>query len=67
MASWSVKPTIKIAANAKLGLELRKRFNRGGTDIGVSRARQLVAQERLSPADIKSMYSYFAVMKSTSK
>ncbi len=49
MASWSVKPTKKIAANAKLGLELRERFNRGGTDIGVNRARQLVAQERLSP------------------
>ncbi len=60
MTSWSVKPTEKMASNAKLGLELRERFNRGGTEIGVNRARQLAARESLSPADIKSMYSYFA-------
>jgi len=55
-----LKPTLKMAANARLGLELRERFGRGGTDIGVRRARALVEREELGPDDIKSMYSYFA-------
>lgn len=54
------KPTQKIAANAKKGLELRKQFSRGGTDVGVKRAEQLAKQSELTEADIKSMHSYFA-------
>lgn len=49
-----------MAENAGLGLELREQFGRGGTDVGVRRARQLMAREALDPRDIKSMYSYFA-------
>jgi hypothetical protein len=60
MAQGAFKPTAKMAANAKLGLGLRGKFRRGGTDVGVRRAKQLAAREELSPADIKSMYSYFA-------
>jgi hypothetical protein len=60
MTNGSFRPTEKMAANAKLGLELRERFGRGGTEVGVARARQLAAREELTPADIKSMYSYFA-------
>ena len=59
MASTMI-PTAKMAANARLGLELRDKFKRGGTDVGVRRAGQLSAREALGPADIKSMYSYFA-------
>ncbi len=54
------KPTLKMAANAKLGLELRERFNRGGTGVGVARAGQLARRDELSEADIKAMHSYFA-------
>lgn len=54
------KPTAKIAANAKKGLELRDEFGRGGTDVGVRRAEQLAAQEDLTAEDVKSMHSYFA-------
>ena len=54
------KPTLKMAANAKLGLELREQFGRGGTDVGVRRARGLANRQDLGPDDIKSMYSYFA-------
>ncbi|HVF94091.1 MAG TPA: hypothetical protein VM900_07225 [Sphingomonas sp.] len=54
------KPTIKMAANAKRGLKLRAQFDRGGTDVGVARAEQLVARADLTAADIKSMASYFA-------
>jgi hypothetical protein len=54
------KPTAKMAANARHGLELREKFDRGGTDVGVRRAEQLAAREMLGEADIKSMHSYFA-------
>jgi hypothetical protein len=54
------KPNAKMAANAKKGLKLREEFGRGGTDVGVKRAEQLAAQKALSPADVKSMHSYFA-------
>ena len=54
------KPTIKMAANARLGLRLREQFRRGGTEIGVRRAQQLADRRELEPRDIKSMYSYFA-------
>ena len=60
MAARSFVPTVKMAANAKLGLELRARFGRGGTEVGVRRARQLIARAQLEPAEIKAMYSYFA-------
>ena len=53
-------PTQKMAAAAKKGLKLREQFNRGGTDVGVNRAHQLVAQEPLGAEDVKSMHSYFA-------
>ena len=56
----SCKPTQKMAANAKLGLELREQFGRGGTEVGVRRAQGLIDREELSPRDIKSIYSYFA-------
>ena len=60
MRSTTFRPTADMAANAKRGLLLRERFGRGGTEVGVRRAQQLIACEELEPADIKSMYSYFA-------
>ncbi len=54
------KPTAKMAANAKKGLELRAKFDRGGTDVGVHRAEGLVRQAELTEDDVKSMHSYFA-------
>ena len=64
------KPTAEMAANASLGLRLREQFGRGGTEVGVRRAHQLADRRALDPADIKSMYSYFArheVDKNTTK
>ena len=55
-----LRPTLKMAANARLGLKLREEFGRGGTEVGVRRARGLADREDLGPDDIKSMYSYFA-------
>lgn len=53
-------PTSEMAEEAKRGLALRKKFNRGGTAVGVARANQLVAKERLSISTIKRMYSFFS-------
>ena len=56
----SFKPTVVMASNAKKGLELRAKFNRGGTEVGVHRAEQLVGQKEFTDEDVKSMHSYFA-------
>ncbi len=58
--SDTFKPTAKMAANAEKGLKLRKKFNRGGTEVGVKRAELLAARKDLSAEDVKSMHSYFA-------
>lgn len=58
--SDTFKPTAKMASNAEKGLKLRKEFGRGGTDVGVNRAKQLSAQKNLSADDVTSMHSYFA-------
>lgn len=50
----------EVAANAARGLELRQKFGRGGTEVGVARARELVARTALSPHTIKRMVSFFA-------
>ena len=52
-------PTSEMAEEAKRGLELRKKFNRGGTLVGVARANSIVAKENLSVSTIKRMYSFF--------
>lgn len=53
-------PPQVVADNAAKGLALRKQFGRGGTEIGLSRAEELVARTELSPHTIKRMISYFA-------
>lgn len=54
------KPTQKMAANAKSGLELRAKSDRNGTEVGIRRAEQLAHRRELDAADVKSMHSYFA-------
>jgi hypothetical protein len=53
-------PPAQVQANAKRGLELRKKYNRGGTEVGVARARDLSNGASLSLDTIKRMNSYFA-------
>jgi hypothetical protein len=59
MAEGFVPPP-QVRANAKRGLELRKEHNRGGTEVGVARARDLSNGAALSLDTIKRMNSYFA-------
>lgn len=60
MADRMFKPTLKMASAARRGLRLREKFGRGGTQVGVDRARQLAERRELTDADVKSMHSYFA-------
>ena len=60
LSDIDTRPTESMANNAKRGLELRKKFNRGGTAVGVARANSLVARENLSISTIKRMFSFFS-------
>lgn len=59
-ASDTATPTAAVAKQAERGLALRETFGRGGTEVGVARARQLKAREPLDMAAMKKMRSYFA-------
>ena len=54
------RPPQSVADAAKRGLELRAEFGRGGTSVGVARARTLSNRTRVSPSTINRMVSYFA-------
>lgn len=59
MADGFVPPQ-EVRSNAKRGLELRDKHGRGGTAIGVARARDLSNGSALSLDTVKRMTSYFA-------
>ncbi len=56
----SYRPTAEMAAEAERGLAWRREFNRGGTDIGVARARDIGNRRPLSLDTVERMASYFA-------
>ncbi|MDP2355650.1 MAG: hypothetical protein Q8M31_06265 [Beijerinckiaceae bacterium] len=60
MADQRFTPTLRMAAAARRGLRLREKFGRGGTEVGVNRAHQLVQRRPLDAKDVKSMHSFFA-------
>lgn len=53
-------PPATVRSNARRGLELRKKYNRGGTEVGVARARNLANGDAISYDTIKRMNSFFA-------
>jgi hypothetical protein len=53
-------PTGEMREEARRGLEWRQEYGRGGTEIGVARARDIVNGRTLSPSTIRRMRSYFA-------
>jgi len=53
-------PPQAVRSNAKRGLELREKYGRGGTAVGVARARDLSNGASISYDTIKRMNSYFA-------
>ena len=56
----NLQPTEEMAREATRGLEWRRLFNRGGTEVGVARARDISNRATLSPETIGRMVSYFA-------
>lgn len=56
----SYKPTEGMMEEAAKGLEWREKFKRGGTSIGVARARDISNGKNLSEDTVKRMNSFFA-------
>ncbi len=53
-------PTDSMKNEAQRGLDWRKEYGRGGTQVGLARANQLIRKERLSPDTVLRMYSFFS-------
>lgn len=58
VSDLDLTPPKSAQNNAKRGLDLRKEWGRGGTDVGVARARDISNGSRLSPKTIKRMASF---------
>lgn len=61
------KPPNGVAVEAEYGLKLRREFKRGGTAIGVARARDLSNRKEVSPSTVKRMKAFFDRHASDSK
>lgn len=58
MASY--KPTQGMKTEAQKGLDWRREHGRGGTAVGIARARDIVSGKNLSESTVKRMYSFFS-------
>jgi hypothetical protein len=56
----NTKPSEGMVSEARKGLEWRKEHGRGGTEVGVARARDIVNGKELSLDTVKRMRSFFA-------
>ena len=54
------KPTADMASVAERALEWRREYNRGGTEVGVARARDIANRANLSSETVGRMRSFFA-------
>ena len=55
-----LQPTQEMAEEAAQGLEWREEYGRGGTEVGVARARDISNRKNLSEDTVARMVSYFA-------
>lgn len=60
MADVDLTPTAEMARNAARGLELRREHGRGGTEVGVARARDISNGKTLSPETVRRMHAFFS-------
>ena len=58
--SESYVPTDSMASNARRGLALRDEYNRGGTAVGIARARDIANKKNLSESTVLRMHSFFS-------
>lgn len=56
----SYKPSSGMVSEARKGLAWRDELNRGGTSIGIARARDIVNGKSLPLDTVKRMYSFFS-------
>ena len=56
----SYKPTEGMKEEARRGLDWREEYGRGGTEVGVARARDIVNGRNLSEETVKRMFSFFS-------
>ena len=56
----SFKPTSGMVQEAERGLAWRKEHGRGGTAVGIARARDIVSGKNLSAQTVKRMFSFFS-------
>jgi HK97 family phage major capsid protein len=56
----SYKPTDSMKSEAQRGLDWRREHGRGGTEVGIARARDITNGKNLSESTVKRMYSYFS-------
>ncbi len=56
----SHKPTDGMKTEAQRGLDWRREFGRGGTEVGIARARDISGGKNLSDDTVKRMYSFFS-------
>lgn len=54
------KPTQAMKEDAQRGLDWRREFGRGGTAVGIARARDIVNDKELSEDTVVRMYSFFS-------
>ena len=56
----SYKPTQGMVDAARRGLAMRREFGRGGTPVGIARARDIVNGRELSESTVLRMHSFFS-------
>lgn len=54
------KPTDAMKTEAQRGLDWRSEHGRGGTEVGIARARDITNGKNLSEETVKRMYSFFS-------
>lgn len=55
-----LSPTQGMRDEAQRGLDWREEYGRGGTAVGVAKARAILTEDELSPGKVIDMYAYFA-------
>ena len=53
-------PTEGMKEEAQRGIDWREEFDRGGTEVGARRARQILRGENISESEVKEMHSFFS-------
>jgi hypothetical protein len=67
LADVDTKPSEAMAGAAARGLEWRKEYGRGGTEVGVARARDIANRKNLSEDTVRRMKAFFDRHQSDSK